>query len=209
MKQLNARTSQLCRAAVLASLNRQTQLRDSFAEALDSHCSWHDLYETSLQVYLFAGFPAAIEALQSLETAVQGLGRDSPNFAAAALDPDAFEQQGERLCRSIYSSAYDKMRRRFGRIAPDLDLWMIVEGYGKTLARPGLDIKTRELITVAILAALGWSNQLFSHIRGAMNCGADLMECTAVLDLVAPYVAEEHLNSARTVLNNVANRSSG
>jgi 4-carboxymuconolactone decarboxylase len=49
---------------------------------------------------------------------------------------------------------------------------MVVEGYGKVLARPGLPLVMRELCIVAILAVTGASKQLYSHLRGALNVGA-------------------------------------
>jgi 4-carboxymuconolactone decarboxylase len=49
---------------------------------------------------------------------------------------------------------------------------MIVEGYGKVLSRPGLDLATRELCIVALLAPQDAAPQLYSHLRGALNAGA-------------------------------------
>jgi protein required for attachment to host cells len=61
---------------------------------------------------------------------------------------------------------------------------VVVEGYGKTLSREGLNLQHRELLIVAALAALGWTRQLYSHLRGAMNVGASQDECRAVLDIL-------------------------
>ena len=49
---------------------------------------------------------------------------------------------------------------------------MIVDGYGKTLSRPGLGVVERELATVAALAATGWPRQLAAHRAGALRVGA-------------------------------------
>ena len=54
-------------------------------------------------------------------------------------------------------------------------------GWGDTWQRPGLDLKTRSLITVAMLTALGKSNELKGHVRGAMNNGATMQEIQEVL----------------------------
>ena len=50
---------------------------------------------------------------------------------------------------------------------------MVVEGYGKVLGRPGLDLITRELCIVALLASQDSGPQVYSHLRGALNAGAD------------------------------------
>jgi 4-carboxymuconolactone decarboxylase len=44
--------------------------------------------------------------------------------------------------------------------------------WGNVWQRPGLDLKTRSLITVAMLTALGKQHELKAHVRGALNNGA-------------------------------------
>lgn len=53
--------------------------------------------------------------------------------------------------------------------------------WGDTWQRPGLDLKTRSLITVAMLTALGKQQELKGHVRGALNNGASKEEIQEVL----------------------------
>ena len=53
--------------------------------------------------------------------------------------------------------------------------------WGDVWQRPGLDLKTRSLITVAMLTALGKQNELKGHVRGALNNGATVQELQEVL----------------------------
>lgn len=53
--------------------------------------------------------------------------------------------------------------------------------WGDTWQRPGLDLKTRSLITVAFLTALGKQHELKGHVRGALNNGATPAEIQEVL----------------------------
>jgi 4-carboxymuconolactone decarboxylase len=62
---------------------------------------------------------------------------------------------------------------------------VLVDAYGKVIGRPGLDLKRRELTTVAAIAVLGAAQQLHSHLRGALNNGASPEEVDAVLELIA------------------------
>lgn len=67
-------------------------------------------------------------------------------------------------------------------IAPDLPKFIIEFGYGDIYARPGLDIKTRQLATVAALTALGTApNELKVHIHGALNVGCSREEVVEVI----------------------------
>ncbi|MBK7510436.1 MAG: carboxymuconolactone decarboxylase family protein [Comamonadaceae bacterium] len=53
--------------------------------------------------------------------------------------------------------------------------------WGDVWQRPGLDLKTRSLITVAMLIALGKQHELKGHVRGALNNGATPQELQEVL----------------------------
>ena len=53
--------------------------------------------------------------------------------------------------------------------------------WGNVWQRPGLDLKTRSLVTVAMLAALGKQHELKGHVRGALNNGATPEELREVM----------------------------
>ena len=61
------------------------------------------------------------------------------------------------------------------------------KAWGDVWQRPGLDLKTRSLITVAMLTALGKQNELKGHLRGALNNGATPAELQEVLLHAAVY----------------------
>ena len=55
--------------------------------------------------------------------------------------------------------------------SPDLAGWIIEEGYGKVLSRPGATLHLRELFSVAMLAATGFPRQFFAHLRALAAMG--------------------------------------
>ena len=59
--------------------------------------------------------------------------------------------------------------------------------WGDTWQRPGLDLKTRSMITVAMLTALGKSHELKGHVRGALNNGVTPEELQEILLHAAIY----------------------
>ena len=59
--------------------------------------------------------------------------------------------------------------------------------WGTVWCRDGLDLKTRSLVTVSMLTALGRSHELKGHIRGALNNGATPEEIREVLLHAAIY----------------------
>ena len=77
--------------------------------------------------------------------------------------------------------------------------------WGDVWQRSGLDLKTRSLITVAMLTALGKQNELKGHVRGALNNGATEQEIQEVLLHAAVYcgvpTAVEAFRSANEVVS--------
>jgi 4-carboxymuconolactone decarboxylase len=135
------------------------------------------LEELGLMLHLYAGFPATIEYLRALR-AGQGAATRSSSRArprtrsAATANLRAWRARGEALCARVYGEDYAELRAFTRRLHPAIDAWMIVDGYGKTLSRPGLGALERELATVAALAATGWPRQLAAHRAGAVRVGA-------------------------------------
>ncbi len=74
-------------------------------------------------------------------------------------------------------------------IAPDLVRFAIDFAFGEVLSRGGLDVKTRELCTVAALSALGHAApQLQWHIEAALHVGAQQIEVDEVRRIARAYV---------------------
>lgn len=73
-------------------------------------------------------------------------------------------------------------------IAPEMADWIIDFAYGDVVSRPGLDLRSRELATVAALTALGnAAPQLRAHIGGALNAGCSPTEILEVILQMAVY----------------------
>jgi 4-carboxymuconolactone decarboxylase len=141
---------------------------------------------------LFSGFPRALNAAREWRRAS---GRHAPNG-----DPDAdpaparvraWYARGESTCATVYGDTYERLRANIRELHPALDTWMIVDGYGKVLGRPQLDLRRRELCIVAVCAVGEHDRQLHAHLRGALNAGASADEISDVLDIVAPRLRDE------------------
>lgn len=166
--------------------------------------------EIILQSYLFAGFPRALNAARAWRAAS---GRPAPEADpdASGANPDAsgadlafWRARGEETCAVVYGDHYEKLRRNIRELHPALDEWMIVDGYGKVLSRPGVDLRTRELCVVAACAVSGQQRQLHSHFHGALNAGASAGEVAAVLDALTDLISRDDLGRYRQLLQKVA-----
>ena len=115
--------------------------------------------------------------------AARGQGPALRRASRAAGRGSGRRRRGEALCRRIYGPVYGKMIARMRGFHPDLADWILEDGYGKVLSRPGLTIRERELIVVAVLSALRLPLQRESHVRGARRVGASEGEVAAMLKI--------------------------
>ena len=80
--------------------------------------------------------------------------------------------------------------------------------WGNVWQRPGLDLKTRSLVTVAMLTALGKQTELKGHVRGALNNGATAEEIREIMLHATVYCgfpsAIEAFRSATEVVEGLA-----
>jgi len=156
--------------------------------------------ELLLQTYLFAGFPRALNGMREWRRL-----SPRPVDTAESLPIDVTRQAGERTCAAVYGSMYDRLRVNIRALHPLLDEWMITEGYGKVLSRPGLDLPRRELCIVAACAASGQDRQLQSHLRGARNVGASREAITATLDALRDIVSADAFSRALGLWERIRN----
>lgn len=144
--------------------------------------------ELVLQSVLMVGWPRTLLAAAAWRE-ISGLPAPSEDPGAIPATAGGWEAQGEVTCRKVYGINYDRLRRNVRALHPALDQWMVSEGYGRTLSRPGLDLLRRELCTVAQCAVQGAIPQLHSHLRGALHAGAGAADLRAAVEAARPYTS--------------------
>jgi 4-carboxymuconolactone decarboxylase len=94
---------------------------------------------------------------------------------------------GHRLRTETLGEYGEERRRLFEAFHPELMRFPIEFVFGTILTRPGLDPKTRELITLTIAIATGKLREIRSHTRGFLNLGGTKEELVELLLQIAPY----------------------
>ena len=105
----------------------------------------------------------------------------------------------ERLVDDRFARGWNKLKEIDGEvgerviaalapIAPDFGRLLVEFGFGDIYSRPQLDLKAREIATIAALAALGNAQpQLKVHIEAALNVGCTRDEIVEVFMQMAVY----------------------
>jgi 4-carboxymuconolactone decarboxylase len=104
------------------------------------------------------------------------------------MDKSDRYERGLAKLKEIYGHRAQILVAALGEVAPDLSRYVVEFGFGDIHCRPGLDLKSREIATVAALTALGTASlQLRAHIHAAMNVGCSQAEVVEVILQMALY----------------------
>ena len=97
-------------------------------------------------------------------------------------------ERGRAQLNTMHGAGVDSMLDNLAEIAPDLGRFTVEFPYGDILCRPGFDIRSRQIATVAALTALGNAPvQLNAHISMALNVVCTREEIVEVITQMAVY----------------------
>lgn len=104
------------------------------------------------------------------------------------MDDETRREQGMRIRRQVLGDAHvDAAIERTTPVTEQFQDFITRYAWGDIWSRPGLDLRTRSLVTVALLAALGRTDELGMHLRGARRNGVSPDELAEVLLHTAVY----------------------
>jgi 4-carboxymuconolactone decarboxylase len=188
---LNDATRALVRLAAIVTMADEPDIRAAMVSARAAiPAEWVE--ELVLQTYLFAGFPRGLNAMREWRRV-----QPEPLGTETAGGETVWRAAGVATCSLVYGDMYDRLRRNVRALHPLFDEWMIVEGYGKVLSRPALDLARRELCIVAACAASRQDRQLHSHLHGALNVGVEPNVVEAAIDAITDLLGDAHARSVR------------
>lgn len=104
------------------------------------------------------------------------------------MTTDTRHEKGLAKLKEVCGKSGENVITSLQDIAPDLAKYIIEFAYGDIYSRLGLDLKSREIATVAALTAMGTvAPQLKVHIQGALNVGCTKQEIIEVILQMAVY----------------------
>jgi len=113
---------------------------------------------------------------------------------------------GMKVRKEVLGSEYvERAQARSTEFDANFQRFITEMAWGSVWARPDLDRRTRSLVTIAILAALG-CEELEVHLRASRNIGVDPHEIAEVLLHVAVYAGVPAANTAFSMAKNVLDR---
>jgi 4-carboxymuconolactone decarboxylase len=131
-----------------------------------------------------------------------------------ASDSRSYEEriaEGTRVRREVLGAEYvDRNKGEQSRLQRDFAEYTVEQAWAAVWTRPGLERKTRSMLNLAMLTALGRLHELEVHMRGAITNGVSESEVSEILRQVGVYagvpVAAEGFRVADKVFREEAAR---
>lgn len=191
---LDLKSKEIAVVAALTALgNAEPQLKVHINGALNVGCSINEIKEVILQMSAYSGFPSCINAMSALKNVlderhkqgmIDNIGDSSINEIIPTTDRYVV---GVRELSKLDSMQAELLERAYNDFSPDL-VKFIIHGYADIFTRNNLDIKYRQIATIAALTALGNAQpQLKFHINAGLNIGLTVEEIKEIMLLLTVY----------------------
>lgn len=109
-------------------------------------------------------------------------------------------RRGMKIRREVLGDGHvDNAETRKTDFDADFQRFLTEVAWGEVWSRPGLDRRTRHLLTIALLAGQGRDEELASHIRATRNTGVTRDDLKEVFHHVSIYAGIPAANAAFNV----------
>lgn len=183
---LSMKERQIAAISGSAAKGNQAELKTALVTGLDAGLTVNEIKEVLVQLYAYCGFPRSMTALNTFMSVLEERKSAGFNDNEGALPASSEVSRGVE-----YGTA--NQRKLFGRdakgavltFAPALDQFLKAHLFGDIFGRDNLDWKTRELATIATLAAMtGTENELKIHIAHGKHNGLTDAQVDEIITLV-------------------------
>ena len=188
---LDNRMRELVTITALTTLSTLPQLRAHLQAGLNAGCTPVEIREAIYQCAPFIGFPKTLNAIAVMNEVFSenGISLPLPDQKTLSSDEERY-RRGLEIQAPVYG---DEIKERYswlpGDFAEAVPRFLTELCFGDFCTRTGLDGKTRELLTVVLLAALGGADmQVRSHIEGALRVGNTAEEIVCALVHAGGYI---------------------
>jgi quercetin dioxygenase-like cupin family protein/alkylhydroperoxidase/carboxymuconolactone decarboxylase family protein YurZ len=179
------------------------QLKAALNDGLNTGLTVNETKEVLIQLYAYTGFPRSLNALNTLMTVLKerkASGINDPEGAAAVPLPSGktklqfgTEMQTKLVGQPVKGPVYE--------FAPTIDQFLKEHLFADIFGRNNLDWKTRELVTIAALAALGnVEAQLRSHFNVGIYNGLTEPQLIQLVSIVHTKIGATEGTAANEVL---------
>lgn len=186
---LDMKTREMLTVTSLAVQQTLPQLKAHINAALNVGVTPLEVRESLYQCAPFIGFPKTLNAIGVMNEVFKERGIKTPLEMAGTTDEKSRYEKGAAIQKPLYGDEISKALEGLPEsMGDDVSRFLTEFCFGDIYTRNGLDVKTRELMTISILVTTGDTETLKSHIKGALKAGNSKETITAAMIQCLPYV---------------------
>jgi len=201
---LDDRTRLMVILAALIAGQTLGEYRAMLGGALNIGVTPIELKEIVYQAVPYCGIAIVFDFLHATNEVLVSRGVKLPLEGQSTTTPETRLEKGLALQKAIFGEAIDRMHQQTPSNQAHINSYLSGNCFGDHYTRTGLDLKTRELLTFAMLLALrGCEPQLKGHIQGNVNVGNDKTTLLSAITQLLPYLGYPRTLNAIRCLNDV------
>jgi 4-carboxymuconolactone decarboxylase len=201
--QLDDRTRHVVRLAALIACDATTAYPGVLASSLDTGTlEASAAAEVVVQAVPYVGMGRADAFARLTSEVLAARGVELPVASQATVSAATAAEAGLRVQRQILGSeTIDASYANAPHDQQHIPRWLSAHCFGDHYTRSSLDVRTRELITLILISALGGCEpQVAAHVNGNLNVGNDRATMTGAITAVLPWIGYPRtLNALRAV----------
>lgn len=201
---LNEEERMLSILAALIAAQGQGQYRLMLKAALNTGIKAVKIKEVVYQSTAYVGMSKSFDFLKITNKIFQEKGIDLPLTEQSTTDQETRFDKGLKVQKSVFGDVIDKMHQESPENQKHIQNYLSANCFGDYYTRNGLNLKEREMITFAMLAALGGcESQIKGHVRGNQSVGNDKETLLSVLTQLLPYIGYPRTLNALSCVNEI------
>ncbi|GET21833.1 4-carboxymuconolactone decarboxylase [Prolixibacter denitrificans] len=180
------------------------QLKAHVFAALNIGVSPVEINEAVYQCAPYLGFPKTLNAIQQVNEVFKAANISVPVGSQKQVTEETRFDEGLKVQKSIFGDVIDQMHQKATENQKHIQNYLSAFCFGDIYTRGGLDLKTRELLTLCILSALGGcESQVKSHVYGNLNVGNDKNTLLEAVTQCLPYMGFPRTLNGLSAINEV------
>ena len=163
-----------------------------------------EVKEVLYQSVPYVGISKVLDFIHATNEIFLGRGITLPLTGQSTTTPETRYEKGLEVQKEIFGEMIDKMYQESPENQIHIQQYLSANCFGDYYTRNGLDIKTRELLTLSMLIALGGTeSQIKGHVQGNVNVGNNKETLLSLMTQLLPYVGYPRTLNAIKCLNEV------
>jgi 4-carboxymuconolactone decarboxylase len=164
-----------------------------------------EIKEIVYQSVAYVGMGRAFDFVHAINDVLTSRGVPLPLEGQSTTEPATRREKGLAAQKAIFGAMIDQMYERSPKDLLHIQRFLSANCFGDYYTRGGLDPKTRELVTLSILIALGGADsQVKGHVQGNVSVGNGRDVLIDVITQLLPWVGYPRTLNALAALNEVA-----